>query len=220
LHYFARRRHVAFFVYGGVEIAHLKARDKRLSEAIDAIGAIRRPVEPDLFTALVHSIVSQQISTKALETIWGRITAAFGRVSPEAVLALSVDELQAFGISFRKAGYIRGAAEKIAAGAFDLDEVAQMPDDQATFALSRLDGVGVWTAEMLLLFSLQRPNVFSFDDLAIHRGLRMLYRHKEITRERFERYRRRYAPYGSVASLYLWAIAGGALERKAEGDPA
>ena len=72
-------------------------------------------------------------------------------------------------------------------------------------------GIGVWTAEMLLLFSLQRPDILSYDDLAIRRGLRMLYRHKEMPRERFERYRRRFSPYGSLASLYLWAIAGGAL---------
>jgi len=212
--YFARCEGLAFFVYGAAETAHLKARDKRLSEAIDAIGDIRRRVEPDLFTALVHSIVGQQISTKALETVWGRMAAAFGRVTPGAVLARPVDELQAFGISFRKAGYIRGAAEAIATGALNLDAVARMPDDEAIRALSSLDGVGVWTAEMLLLFSLQRPDVFSFGDLAIHRGLRALYRHKEIPRERFERYRRRFAPYGSVASLYLWAVAGGGLEGK------
>ena len=76
--------------------------------------------------------------------------------------------------------------------------------------LAKVNGVGMWTAEMLMLFSMQRPDIFSFGDLAIHRGLRMLYRHKEVSRELFERYRRRYAPHGSVASLYLWAIAGGA----------
>lgn len=77
--------------------------------------------------------------------------------------------------------------------------------------LSRLPGVGVWTAEMLMTFSLQRPNVMSYGDLAIQRGLRMLYRHRAIDRDRFEKYRRRYAPYATVASLYLWAVAGGAV---------
>ena len=69
----------------------------------------------------------------------------------------------------------------------------------------------MWTAEMLLIFSLQRPDVVSFGDLAIQRGMRMLYRHRKITRQLFEKYRRRYSPYGTTASLYLWALAGGAL---------
>ena len=77
--------------------------------------------------------------------------------------------------------------------------------------LCSLRGVGVWTAEMILLFCLQRPDILSYDDLAIRRGLRMVYRHREIDRERFEKYRRRYSPCGSVASLYLWAAACGAV---------
>ena len=89
--------------------------------------------------------------------------------------------------------------------------MAALEDAEVCRRLSALRGIGVWTAEMLLLFSLQRPDILSYDDLAIRRGLRMLYRHKEMPRERFERYRRRFSPYGSLASLYLWAIAGGAL---------
>lgn len=77
--------------------------------------------------------------------------------------------------------------------------------------LSALDGIGVWTAEMLMTFSMQRPDIISFGDLAIHRGLRMLYHHRKITRDLFDKYKRRYSPYATVASLYLWAIAGGAI---------
>ena len=86
-----------------------------------------------------------------------------------------------------------------------------MPDDEAIRALSSLKGIGVWTAEMILLFCMQRPDVFSYDDLAIQRGLRMLYHHRKIDRKLFEKYRRRFSPYGSGASLYLWAISGGAI---------
>ena len=93
-----------------------------------------------------------------------------------------------------------------------------MDNAAAIAALSALKGIGVWTAEMILLFCLERPDVLSFGDLAIQRGLRMVYRHREITRAQFERYRRRYSPYGSVASLYLWAVSGGALPGVA--DPA
>lgn len=82
-----------------------------------------------------------------------------------------------------------------------------MDDAEAIAALSSLEGVGVWTAEMLLLFCLGRPDILSYGDLAIHRGMRMVYHHRKVTREMFERYRRRYSLYGSVASLYLWAIS-------------
>ena len=94
-----------------------------------------------------------------------------------------------------------------------------MNDEDAIRALSSLKGIGVWTAEMILLFCLQRPDIFSYDDLAIRRGLRMVYHHREIDRERFERYRRRFSPYGSVASLYLWAVAGGAIPEMQDYKP-
>ena len=80
-------------------------------------------------------------------------------------------------------------------------------DAEAIAALSSLEGIGIWTAEMLLLFCLGRSDVLSYGDLAIHRGMRMVYHHRRVTREMFERYRRRFSPYGSVASLYLWAIS-------------
>ena len=113
---------------------------------------------------------------------------------------------------------VEGAAQAVAGGRLDMAALREMDDAAVCAALVSLRGVGLWTAEMLLLFSLQRQDVFSFDDLAIQRGLRMLYRHKLIDRARFERYRRRFSPYGSVASLYLWAVAGGALPELS--DPA
>lgn len=87
-----------------------------------------------------------------------------------------------------------------------------MSDEEAIKALSALSGIGVWTAEMILLFCMQRPNVFSFGDLAIHRGLRMIYHHRNVDKKLFEKYRRRFSPYCSVASLYIWAVAGGAID--------
>jgi DNA-3-methyladenine glycosylase II len=85
-----------------------------------------------------------------------------------------------------------------------------MADSEICKRLVEIKGIGVWTAEMLMTFSMQRPDILSWDDLAIHRGLRMLYRHRKITPALFAKYKRRYSPYASVASLYLWAIAGGA----------
>ena len=201
-----------YFNYGNKEIEYLRGRDKRLGEVIDRIGPIRRRVVPDLFAALVHSIVGQQISTKAQESIWRKVVGKFGEITPDNILAVTADELQAVGISYRKVEYIRSVAEKIRTGEFDITALTTMSDAEVCERLASLRGIGVWSAEMLMLFSMQRPDVLSFGDLAIHRGLRMVYHHRRIDRRLFEKYRRRFSPYGSVASLYLWAVAGGAIE--------
>ena len=200
-----------FFAYGEAELACLRARDKRLCEVIDKIGHVDRVVDTDLFSAVVHHIIGQQISTKAQATIWQRMQDALGTVNAETILAAGVPKLQALGMTFRKAEYITDFAQKVLDGSFDIEAVWSMPDDAAIKALSSLNGIGVWTAEMILLFCMQRPNILSYGDLAIHRGMRMVYHHRKIDRKLFEKYRRRLSPYCSVASLYFWAVAGGAL---------
>ena len=200
-----------YFAYGTTETGYLARKDKRLASVMERIGPIRREVRPDLFDALMHAIVGQQIATKAQQTVWARLVQALGQVTPASVDSMDAETLQRMGLSFRKVGYMKGAARKALLGELDVEALRHMDDASVSAALCRLDGVGVWTAEMLMLFSLQRPDVLSFGDLAIHRGLRMVYRHKVVSRERFEVYRRRFSPCGSVASLYLWAVAGGAL---------
>ena len=207
------------FKYGDTETSHLKKRDKALGAAIDAIGPIWRELRTDLFSALVNAIVGQQISSKAQRTIWERMKGGLVTITPQAVLACTEAELQGYGISFRKVSYIRGAAERVMDGRLNIDELHSKPDAEVCKELVQIDGVGIWTAEMLMLFSMQRPDILSYGDLAILRGMRMLYRHKEITRQVFERYRRRYSPYGSVASLYLWAIASGAIKGMVDHAP-
>jgi len=200
------------FIYGDEEVSYLKKKDKALAAAIDTIGAIERAVNSDLFSALVNSIVGQQISTKAHATIWERMNAGLGEVTPQTVIDCLDVQLQSYGISFKKVAYIKGVAERVADGRLDIEALHQKPDEEIYKELVQLPGVGQWTAEVLMLFSMQRPNIVSFGDLAILRGMRMLYHHRVITQPLFEKYRRRYSPYGSVASLYLWAIAGGAIE--------
>lgn len=200
-----------YFEYGETEISYLRSKDKRLAEVIDQIGMIKREIDPDLFSSVVHHIIGQQISMKAQATIWQRMKDALGEVNAETILAADIPKLQSLGMTFRKAEYITDFAQKVHSGAFNLDAVWQMSDEDAIRELSSLKGIGVWTAEMILLFCMQRPNIFSYDDLAIQRGLRMVYHHREIDRKRFERYRKRFSPYCSVASLYLWAVSGGAI---------
>ena len=200
-----------YFQYTTKETDYLSQKDKRLGEAIQKIGPIHREVDTDLFSAVVHQIIGQQISIKAQATIWQRMRETLGTVDAEHILAAGVPQLQKLGMTFRKAEYITDFAQKVQSGKFDLEGIWQKPDEEAIRELSNLKGIGVWTAEMILLFCMQRSDVFSYDDLAIQRGLRMLYHHRKIDRKLFAKYRRRFSPYCSVASLYLWAIAGGAI---------
>lgn len=200
-----------FFEYGEKEISYLKARDKRLGDAIDRIGHINRAVDSDLFSSVVHHIIGQQISTTAQATLWKRLNERLGSVTADTILSLGREELQAVGMTFKKADYILDFAEKVQSSIFDIKGLDKLTDEEVIKELSALKGIGVWTAEMIMTFCMQRPNVVSFGDLAIHRGMRMLYRHRKIDKAKFERYRKRYSPYGTVASLYLWAIAGGAI---------
>ena len=197
------------FKYGQEEIDYLRRKDKYLAEAIDRIGFIEREVIPDLFTALVNGIVSQQISMKAADTVWGRILNVVGEVTPDNIAIRSAEEIQKCGITMKKAVYIKDAANKILSGEFNIDELSELPDDEVCKRLSSLNGIGIWTAEMLMTFSMQRSNIVSWGDLAIRRGMMMLYHHRKLDKVKFEKYKRRYSPYGTVASLYLWEISCG-----------
>ena len=199
------------FRYGKKEIEYLKSRDPRLGAIIDQIGRIRWTVEPDLFSAIVQNIVSQQISGSAAASILARIEEKLGRITPKSVAKAKVQVFRACGVSLRKTEYIKEFATKVMSGELDLDAAAKMPDAEVIATLSSLRGIGVWTAEMLLLFTLQRSDILSYGDLGIHRGMRMVYRHRKITKALFAKYRRRLSPCGSVASLYFWMVAGGAI---------
>lgn len=195
------------FEYGQKEIDYLKSKDKKLGAAIDQIGMIKRKITPEPFTALVSSIVGQQISSKAADTVWRRLNELLGTITPENIAKADIAAIQSCGMSIRKAQYIKGIAEAALSGQVDFEHLDQLSDEEIIKKLTALHGVGVWTAEMLMIFSLCRPNIVSYKDLAIRRGMMKLYGLKELPMEKFERYRKRYSPYGSVASLYLWALS-------------
>ncbi|MDF2930287.1 MAG: HhH-GPD family protein, partial [Anaerospora sp.] len=195
------------FHYGQMELDYLRKKDKKLGEAIDRIGFIEREVIPDLFTALVNSIVAQQISIKAVDTIWGRMEERFGEITAPNIAKQAVEDVQQCGMTMKKAIWIKSIAESVCTGDLDLNELAQLPDEEVCRRLCLLDGIGLWTAEMLMTFSLQRKDVVSWGDLAIRRGMMRLYHHKKLDKAKFERYKKRYSPYGTIASLYLWRIS-------------
>ena len=195
------------FSYGRTETEYLAARDPVLGAAIARIGQIERAVMPDLFEALLFNIAGQQISSKALETVWARLREAVGTVTPAQITAAGEERLRACGLSGRKAGYMLGAAQAAVSGAVDFTGLADKPDEQVVRELTALSGVGRWTAEMLLIFSLCRPDVLSYDDFGIRKGLCRLHGLETIPRAAFAAYRARYSPYGTVAAFYLWEIA-------------
>lgn len=203
----------AVFQYGEKELNYLQKCDGRMAGLIERFGMIQREVVPDLFTALVGNIIGQQVSGKAAATIFTRVQNVVKEMQPQLVLAVDNETLRSCGLSQRKVNYIRAAAEAALDQRLSIERLSQLSDDELIPVLTELPGVGVWTAEMLMIFSLQRPDVLSRHDLIIRRSLCSLYHLPELTREMFEKYRKLFSPYGTVASFYLWAY-GNALTKE------
>lgn len=199
------------FQYGLKEIEYLKNQDQQLGKVIDQIGWIEREVDDDIFSTLVRQIIAQQISTKAQATIWQKLQDACQTIDAKTISACTVDDLRSFGISQRKADSILEFAQKVNDQQFDLEALWDMDDEQVILQLTSLKGVGVWTAQMILIFCMQRKNVLSNQDYGIRKGLCMIYHHQKIDRQLFEKYKRLFSPYCSIASFYLWAIANGQI---------
>lgn len=160
----------------------------------------------DLFATLAESLVHQQVSIAAARTIWGRFAAACGgAVTPSAVLALSPESMRACGLSRGKVAYVTDLAQRAHAGTLDLERLRSLPDAEAIAALVEVKGVGVWTAQMFLLFALERPDVLADGDLGLQIAAASAYR---IPRARAAAFLRKrapaWSPYGSLASLVLW----------------
>lgn len=160
----------------------------------------------DHFAMLVRAIVFQQLSTKAATTIHERLIAAMpGGVSPAALALLTDEQFRAAGISRQKAAYLRDLGSKVSAGAVPLDNVDVMSDEEVITALTQVKGIGRWTAEMFLIFRLQRPDVLPVDDLGIVNAIQKAYRlRKKPTPDRMRKIGEAWRPYRSVATWYLW----------------
>ena len=195
------------FTYGDAEINYLKSRDELLGKAIDKIGIIKREVTHDVFKALINNIISQQISGKSATTVWNRLQDRVTEVTAKNIFDTPVEDIQKCGMSMRKATYIKGVSNSIINEEINIENLKNLPDQEVIKILSSLNGVGVWTAEMILIFSMARPDVLSYGDLAIRRGIMNLYNLEDLSKEDFKKYKQMYSPYASIASLYLWELS-------------
>jgi DNA-3-methyladenine glycosylase II len=192
-------------------IDHLCRVDSQLAVTIKRVGPCRleRQQFGSVFEALSRSIVFQQLSGKAAGTIYGRFIAAFGdglQPFPLAVDQAGIEQLRAVGLSRPKAGYIKGLARNHLAGQLpSLAKLEKMDDGTIIETLTSAKGVGVWTAQMLLIFWLGRSDVLPVDDLGVQKGLQItLGLEKIMTPAQVAKHGQRWAPWRSVASWYLW----------------
>lgn len=184
----------------------LRRQAPELGVFIDRFGVIKRETTPDLFTALAQAVISQQISAKAMRTVWSRVINRFGEPSPRLFLTENPEALICCGISQRKLNYIRSIAQAAEDG-LTKESLQPLPDAEICAKLQMLDGIGKWTAEMMLIFCFERKNVLSSGDRGIRTALCRLRGRKTLTRRDFDDFRKRFSPYATVASFYLWEFA-------------
>ena len=186
-------------------------RDKRFAPLIKKHGL------PDLvrgknpFSALVRSIIHQQVSGAAAETIHARFLSLFPRgtfPTPAAVRAIPLEKMRAAGLSGQKASYIKDLAEKFTDGSIKHRSLHKMESAAIVEHLTQVKGIGVWTVHMFLIFTLNRPDVLPTGDLGIRKGFQSLYKLKDLpSHEQMEKLARHWRPHASVASWYLWRVA-------------
>jgi DNA-3-methyladenine glycosylase II len=192
--------------------AYLRAIDPIMANAIERVGPCTLIPNPQLFETLVDAIISQQISVKAADAIMKRLRRAIhaeeeGTVTPDALVSLEEDTLRAVGLSPQKMRYIRDLSERVANGELELERLSALDDETVITELVKVKGIGRWTAEMMLIFSLGRPDVLPVDDLGFLEGVREAYSletrptAKEM-RERGEAWR----PYRTFATWYMWGV--------------
>jgi 3-methyladenine DNA glycosylase/8-oxoguanine DNA glycosylase len=194
---------------------HLSSADPVLARLIAGHGACPLWTSRDepVLNALARALVSQQLSVKAAETIYRRFLALFPDSrfpSPADILALSIEQMRAAGMSRPKAAYLRDLCARVQDGRLPLDDLEGMDDQEVISTLTEVKGIGQWTAEMILIFTLRRADILPVDDVGILRGIQTAYSlRRRPTPERVLRMGEKWRPYRSVASWYIWASLDG-----------
>ena len=185
----------------------LAKKDPILRGVIEKVPPFERRWGDNYFLDLAESIISQQLSIKAADTIWGRFKKLFDsdRITPEDVINMDTEKMRGCGISYQKISYIKDLAEKTAASGILFEQFEVMTDEEIITELVKVKGIGRWTSEMFLMFTMGRPDVFSYGDLGIRKAIQRLYNfEKEPTQEEAEKIAEKWKPYRTVACRYLW----------------
>ncbi len=185
---------------------HLQ-KDKKIAILIEQFGELPLLTHTeDLFLDIVESIVSQQLSVKASNTIWSRFKLLFGKkkITPKNVLAIDDEKIRAAGISYSKIKYMKGLASMIEKNEIDLENVKTLSNEEVLMELTRVKGIGPWTAEMILMFSLGREDVFSLGDIGLRNAIAKIYTVDRDDGQRIEKISNKWKPYRTYAARYLW----------------
>ncbi len=192
-----------------IAVSHLRKSDPVMREIIDRVGPCTLKLKRDRFALLAWSILSQQISTAAARTIRGRVEAlvAPGKITPQSLLGLSVEELRSAGVSARKAEYLHDLASKAGDGTIRLQRIGRQSNEEIIAELTQVRGIGRWTVEMLLMFSLGRLDVFPLDDLSLRNAIAASYPVSQPPdKAELRELAARWSPYETIASWYCWRI--------------
>jgi DNA-3-methyladenine glycosylase II len=190
---------------------HLQKHDPVMKRILKSVGPFQAKTRRDRFGTLVDSIISQQISVAAAKTIRGRLLAVAGDgkrnpgMTPEALLEFDVDALRAVGLSRQKATYVLDLADKVTSRTVALDELHRQDDESVIESLTQVKGIGIWTAQIFLMFSLGRLDVFPMDDLGIKNAIRDQYKLDAVPeKNEMEAMASNWRPYATIACWYLW----------------
>ena len=199
------------------------SRDNDLKTLIDHFGVITLKRRRNYFKSLLRSIIHQQLSGKAARTIENRFLELYNGnryPTPEDVLKTPAEAIQNVGISRMKTEYIRGLAKVIVDRDIRLDKLTELSNDEVGTVLKQVRGIGQWTVDMFLIFSLNRPDVFPLNDLGIQKGLMLfLGRAKYLDRESMLSYSEKWKPYRTLVSLYLWKIVDEGIDISSQKKP-
>ena len=186
-------------------LRHLRKTDPILREVIRRAGPFRLSLRHDRFHALAHAIVSQQISGKAALSIWNKLQTIADPLTAERICQYSADELRPAGLSRQKASYLIDLATHVTEGRLNLNRMGRLSDEAVIESLVAVKGIGVWTAQMFLIFSLGRLDVLPHGDLGVRMAIQKLYELEELpSREVCHRIAEPWRPYASIAAWYCW----------------
>lgn len=189
---------------------YLSGIDPVLGRAISDVGAVSRPLDGEPFESLAKSIMGQQLSLKAADTIISRVEAHLGTLDADAVLAVDPDALRAAGLSRAKVAYLRDLSMRCRSGELDLSRLHALSDDEVVEQVTRVKGVGPWTADMFLIFALGREDVFSMGDGGLRRAAVLLYGDRAADDDVMRSIAQLWSPHRTAACFVLWELLGNA----------